>query len=126
VTLALALRFSLRTFAFRFVFDPRLASAMTITTRPMPMMSTAASPPSIHQIAFDFFRTGAGAGVGVHCGGGGAGGGVGGPWRWWLCRSGSDDGRFRMIDLRRRRFRRVPRRGVSDSRVWIDSRRSVG
>jgi len=45
----------------------------------MPMMSTAASPPSIHQIAFDFFRIGAGAGVGVHWGGGGgAGGGVGG------------------------------------------------
>jgi hypothetical protein len=47
-------------FAFRlpFVFDPRLASAMIITTSPTPITTRAASPPRIHQTAFDFARGG--------------------------------------------------------------------
>ena len=58
-------------FAFRFLLSvPRLARAISMTTRPTPMTTTAASPPRIHQIAFDFFCGGAAAGVGVHCGGG--------------------------------------------------------
>src|ERR1051325_3079320 len=82
LVVTLALRFSLRTFAFELlVFADRL-SAMTSTTRPTPTMTSAANPPSIHQMAFDFFRGGGAAvGPGVHCccgGGGGAGGGVGG------------------------------------------------
>ena len=55
----LLLRFSLRVFAFRlllFAFAPRLASAMSITTRPTPITIAAASPPSIHHTAFDFLR----------------------------------------------------------------------
>ena len=75
------LRFSLRLFAFRLLLlllAPKLARAISMTTKPMPMMKMAASPPKIHQTAFDFLR-GAGAGVGDHCGcgGGGGGGGVG-------------------------------------------------
>jgi hypothetical protein len=73
-----ALRFSLRPFAFAlFVLVDRLASAMSSTTKPAPTTISAMSPPTIHQIAFDFFRGGgAGVGLGVHCGGGtGAGGG---------------------------------------------------
>ena len=57
------------------VFDPILASAITMMTRPTPITRAAANPPSIHQIAFDFFAGGAG-GEGVHCGGGGGGGAV--------------------------------------------------
>ncbi len=71
----LLLRLSLRVFAFKllFVFDPRLANAISMTSRPTPMMITAASPPSIHHTAFDFF-CGAACGAGRHCcGGGGAG-----------------------------------------------------
>ena len=73
-----ALRLSLRPFAFElFVLVDRLANAMTSTTRPAPTTIRAVSPPTIHQIAFDFFRGGGAAvGPGVHCGGGaGAGGG---------------------------------------------------
>src|SRR6185369_10057083 len=82
LALTLLLRFSLRVLALRLLvlaFEPRLARAMTITTRPTPMTSSAASPPSIHQTAFDFLRTGGGApvGGGVHCGAGGGGGGGG-------------------------------------------------
>ena len=54
----------------------RLANAMIITTRPTPIIKTAASPPRIHQTAFDFLGGGAlVAGAGVHCGWGGGGGG---------------------------------------------------
>jgi len=79
LAVTLLLRLSLRVLAFTlvFVFEPRLANAMIITTTPMPMMSTAASPPSIHQIALDFLGVGAPGGVGCHCGGGGGGGGGG-------------------------------------------------
>ena len=74
-----ALRLSLRLFAFElFVLVDKLANAMTSTTRPAPTTIRAVSPPTIHQIAFDFFRGGGAAvGPGVHCccGGGGAGGG---------------------------------------------------
>jgi hypothetical protein len=49
------------------VLDPRLASAMIITTRPTPITTRAASPPSIHQRAFDFLRGGAAEGAGDHC-----------------------------------------------------------
>jgi len=74
-----ALRFSLRPFAFElFVLVDRLANAISSTTRPAPTTISAMSPPTIHQIAFDFFRGrgGAAAGPGAHCGGGtGAGGG---------------------------------------------------
>src|ERR1700754_2214483 len=76
VTLALVLRL---VFALKllFVFDPRLANAISITTRPTPITTSAAKPPSIHQTAFDFLR-GACVGVGDHCcGGGGGGGGAG-------------------------------------------------
>src|SRR5262249_32069026 len=76
----LALRFSLRTFAFELLlFVDRLASAISMTMSPTPIMTTAVSPPSIHQIAFDFFRGGAATGAGTHCccGGGGGGDGVG-------------------------------------------------
>src|SRR5215213_7413724 len=79
LAVTLLLRFSLRVLALRlFVlpFEPRLASAMTITTRPTPMTSTAASPPSIHQTALDFLRGGGAEGGGVHCVGGGGGGGA--------------------------------------------------
>jgi len=56
------------------VFDPRLASAITMTISPAPIISTAAKPPRIHQIAFDFLRGGgADGGIGDHCGGGGGG-----------------------------------------------------
>jgi len=41
------------------------------------MTMNAASAPSIHQTALDFFRGGAAAGVGDHCGAGGGGGGGG-------------------------------------------------
>src|SRR6185369_11709594 len=82
LALTLPLRFSLRVLALRLLvlpFEPRLARAMTITTRPTPMTSSAASPPSIHQTALDFLRGGGGApvGGGVHCGAGGGGGGGG-------------------------------------------------
>ena len=81
LAVTLLLRFSLRVLALRlFVlpFEPRLASAMIITTRPTPMTSSAASPPSIHQTALDFLRGGgAPVGGGVHCGAGGGGGGGG-------------------------------------------------
>src|ERR1051326_3022607 len=79
VTLALALRLSLRMFTFELLLlVERLANAITMTTRPMPITTSAVSPPSIHQIAFDFFRIGAAVGAGVHCccGGGGGGGGA--------------------------------------------------
>src|SRR6185369_414052 len=82
LAVTLLLRFSLRVLALRlFVLplEPRLASAMIMTTRPTPMTSSAASPPSIHQTALDFLRDGVerGVGVGVHCGAGGGGGGGG-------------------------------------------------
>jgi len=74
-----ALRLSLRLFAFAlFVLVDRLASAMSSTTKPAPTTISVMSPPTIHQIAFDFFRGGGAAvGPGVHCGGG-AGAGAGG------------------------------------------------
>ena len=87
-TVTLLLRFSLRLFAFEvlvLLFE-RLASTINITTRPTPITATAANPPRIHQIAFDFLRgaivgiglTGGGAHCGGVCGvGGGGGGGVG-------------------------------------------------
>ena len=78
LTVMLLLRFSLR-FVLRLLlllFAPRLANAMSMTTRPTPMTATAASPPNIHQTAFDFF-CGAGCGVGRHCCGGGGAGVVG-------------------------------------------------
>ena len=62
LALTLLLRFSLRVLALRLLvlaFEPRLASAMIITTIPTPMTSSAASPPSIHQTALDFLRGGA-------------------------------------------------------------------
>jgi len=72
-------RFSLRVLSFRLdvlLFELMLANAMIITTIPMPMMNSAASPPSTHHTAFDFLRGGALGGGGVHCCGGGGGGGV--------------------------------------------------
>src|ERR1041385_1314791 len=90
VTFAFALRLSLRTFTFELLLlADRLANAITITTSPMPMMTTAMSPPSIHQIAFDFFRGGAAVGVGVHCCCGGGGGGGGGAVRRGVVTGGS-------------------------------------
>src|SRR5215213_1835710 len=79
LTVTLLLRFSLRVLAFRLfvLFDPRLASAMSITPTPTPITTTAASPPSLHQIALDFLRGGVAAGAGVHWGGGGGCGVVG-------------------------------------------------
>src|ERR1044072_5181106 len=81
LTVTLALRLSLRfvTLELLVFVEFRLANTMIITTRPMAMTTTAASPPKIHQTAFDFFRGGAAiaAGAGVHCGGC-VGGGVGG------------------------------------------------
>ncbi len=67
-TVTLVLRFSLR-FVLRLLlllFAPRLANAMSMTTSPTPMTRTAASPPKIHQTAFDFF-CGGGCGIGRHC-----------------------------------------------------------
>src|SRR5690242_18344063 len=90
-----ALRFSLRTFAFElFVLLDRLASAMTSTTRPTPIITSVMNPPSIHQIAFDFLRGGAAAvgpavGPGVHCCGGVAGGGGAGVGRVGAVTAGS-------------------------------------
>src|SRR5215217_3363273 len=75
----LLLRFSLRVLAFRlfvFPFEPRLANETIMTTRPAPITTSAANPPSIHHTAFDFLRGGAAVGGGVHCCGGGGGGGV--------------------------------------------------
>ena len=74
-----ALRLSLRAFTFElFVLVDRLANAMTSTTRPAPTTIRAVSPPTIHQIALDFFRGGGAAvGPGVHCGGGAGAGGRG-------------------------------------------------
>jgi hypothetical protein len=65
-----AFRFSLRLERFALLLTLlllalMLASAMIITTSPTPIMPSAASPPSIHQMALDFLR---GAGVGVHWG----------------------------------------------------------
>src|SRR5215213_2596544 len=79
LAVTLLLRFSLRVLAFRLIlllFEPRLASATSITTTPMPITNIAASPPSTHQTALDFFRGGAAVGGGVHCGGGGGDAGV--------------------------------------------------
>src|SRR6476660_8505399 len=65
-TLALwfSLRFKLPLFEFAALI---LARAIIITTRPIPMIPSAATPPSTHHTAFDFFRGGAAAGIGVHC-----------------------------------------------------------
>jgi hypothetical protein len=80
LTVTLLLRLSLRlvTLELLVFVELRLANAMIITTRPTPMIKTAASPPRIHQTALDFFRGGAAVGPGVHAGGGCAGGGGGG------------------------------------------------
>src|ERR1043165_463521 len=82
LTVTLLLRLSLRlvTLELFVLVVLRLANAMIITTRPAPIIKTAASPPRTHQTAWDFFRRGAlatGAGVHCCCGGGGGGGGVG-------------------------------------------------
>src|ERR1044071_7962258 len=81
LTVTLVLRFSLRlvTLELFVLVVLRLANAMIMTTRPTPIIKTAASPPRTHQIALDFFRGGALAtGAGVHCGCcGGRGGGDG-------------------------------------------------
>ena len=68
ITLALwfSFRFKVPLFAFAALI---LARAIIITTRPIPMIPNAATPPSTHQTAFDFFCGGAAAGIGVHCGG---------------------------------------------------------
>src|SRR5687768_5910850 len=81
LTATLLLRLASRVFALRlllFESDPRLASAMSMTTSPPPITTSAAKPPRIHQIAFDFLRGGC-VGDGDHCccGGGGGGGGAG-------------------------------------------------
>src|SRR6185436_12728009 len=71
LTVTLLLRFSLRLVRLELLVLVvlRLANAMIITTRPTPIIKTAASPPRIHQTALDFFRGGALAtGAGVHCG----------------------------------------------------------
>src|SRR5215217_4914166 len=72
LALTLPLRFSLlRVLALRLFalpFEPRLASAMIITTRPTPMTSSAASPPSIHHTALDFLRGGGVVGLGMTTG----------------------------------------------------------
>src|SRR6185369_1159158 len=63
-----ALRFSLRFKLPLFEFAALiLARAIIITTRPIPIIPSAATPPSTHHTAFDFFRGGATAGIGVHC-----------------------------------------------------------
>ena len=52
------------------VFEPMLDSAISMTTRPIAMTPTIATPPTIHQIALDFFRAataGNEVGGGVHC-----------------------------------------------------------
>jgi len=80
LAVVLVLRFS-RLFVFALlllVFPPMLANAITITTKPMPITPSAARPPRIHQMAFDFFGGGATPGVGDHCGCVGGGGGGGG------------------------------------------------
>jgi hypothetical protein len=66
------------TFALKllFVFEPILANAISMTTSPTPITTSAAKPPRIHQTAFDFLRGGC-VGVGDHCCGGGGGGGGG-------------------------------------------------
>src|ERR1700741_1068112 len=81
-TETLLLRLSLRMFALELLVlvGLRLASPMIMTTRPTPMIRTAARPPRIHHSALDFLR---GAAValavaGIHCGGGCGGGGGGG------------------------------------------------
>jgi len=66
---AFALRLGVREFeytrlVFVLVFEPRLANAMIIIIAPSPTMPTAMTPPSIHQIALDFFR-GGGSGCGT-------------------------------------------------------------
>src|SRR6185295_19819895 len=55
-TFALRLPSRLAFARFEFVFepDPMPAMAMIITTAPMPMSATRATPPRSHQIAFDF------------------------------------------------------------------------
>src|SRR4051812_24982709 len=70
LTMTLALRLLALVFALRLllVFEPRLASAMSITTSPTPITTIAARLPSIHQTAFDFLR-GACVGAGEYCGG---------------------------------------------------------
>jgi hypothetical protein len=55
-----------------FVFELMLASAISMITSPTTMTPTMAAPPTIHQIALDFFRgitPGTDAGAGAHCGG---------------------------------------------------------
>src|SRR6266404_9131384 len=55
-----------------FVFELMLASAISMITSPIAMTPTMAAPPTIHQIALDFFRgitPGTDAGAGAHCGG---------------------------------------------------------
>src|ERR1700741_1526120 len=79
-TETLLLRLSLRMLELLVLVGLRLASAMIMTTRPTPMIRTAARPPRIHHSALDFLR---GAAValavaGIHCGGGCGGGGGGG------------------------------------------------
>src|SRR5436190_24036748 len=69
VFVTLLFRFTLRLFELLVFVLLMLASAITMTTSPIPITANAASPPSIHQIAFDFFL-GATVGVGDHCGGG--------------------------------------------------------
>ena len=64
-----------------FVFEPMLDSAISMTTRPIAITPTIATPPTIHQIALDFLRTatdGNDAGGGVHCCLGGAAAAEGG------------------------------------------------
>ena len=54
----LVLRFTLL-FALRLLFEGlMLASAISITTNPAPITTSAANPPRIHQIALDFLRGG--------------------------------------------------------------------
>lgn len=69
----LALRLA-TTFVFEsFVLPPMFDSAISTTTNPIPITANTASPPSTHQIAFDFLCV-VSTGVGDHCGGGGGGG----------------------------------------------------
>lgn len=65
VTLALLLTSRLLTFKLLLFGELMLAKAIIMTTKPAPITNRAATPPRIHQIAFDFFG-GALDGVGDH------------------------------------------------------------
>ena len=98
----LLLRFSLRLFAFRlllFALAPRLANATSITIKPTPITTAAASPPNIHQTALDFFCC-TGGGVGLHCGCCGCGGGGGGGGAPVSDSRAEPDDRSRSVEVR--------------------------